>query len=143
MKNPLDLSAKRSCYIRRLKQLRRKLKQTQEEVFLRNAITMLEAREDSAAIRNLKFCLLSLNLNQGEVMEIEMIINDLAESPKISKCDLLHWFNVIWNSISIETKILLFVKLMEFSDEISSSIYYYAYDYRYHISRFGKNSRII
>lgn len=143
MKTPLESSPKRSCYIRRLKQLRRKLKQTQEEVFLGNAITMLKAREDSAAIGNLKSCLPSLNLNQGEVMELEMIINDLAKAPKANKLDLFHWFKVVWNSISIETKILLFVKLMEFSDEISSSICSYTYDYRYHIQRFSKASRII
>ena len=130
MKNILESSAKRSHFIQRLKQLRKRLKQTQEEVFLDGSITMLKAGDDFTAKEYLKFCIKSFNLTQGETFELKMIIRDLSRSGITIDHWWLYWFIFLWDSVPLENKVTFIVTMVIEIIKIASSISLYKNEYK-------------
>lgn len=80
MKNSRVASATRKRFIRQLNRIRRRLKQTQEGIFLGNAVSALREQRDSEAIQYLSGCLEFPHLMQGETKEIKIIIRCLSSN---------------------------------------------------------------
>ena len=119
-------SDKRMIYINRLKQIRKKLKQTQEESFLNDAIAYFMANEDVCAVNALELTLSSCNLVVADLSHIKQIINAVESTTQNCKEDSwLYHVGIRWNSIPMDFKLkmeeftmIIVVKIIEILSSI-------------------------